>query len=389
MSIRHIMEILFGGAKLAIYIVCPNCKTEYSVKKKECPKCGHVVKQDKTFRISVSFHGKRVRQAITGSNLQTAKEIEAKLKSELVSGEYYDRRQKKVKFEEFVKEKYLPYTKDNKKERTYAIEKFYFRLWINPIIGNKTLDEISPFDIEKIKKEMMDKNKSPRTIEYSLAIIRQVFNKAIEWGIFNGTNPTTRVKKPKKDNRRIRFLTKEEAEKLLDELKKHSMQDYEIAYISLYTGMRFGEITNLTWQDIDFKNDIITIKDPKNNTGRVAYITDNLKKLLIEKYNMEKPQSLGELLFKQRNGKKLMEISRTYNQVVNKLGFNDGVTDPRNKVVFHTLRHTFASWLAIQGTPIYTIKELMGHKSLSMTERYSHLSPDAKREAVERLSAGN
>ncbi len=389
MSNEHILRTLFGGAKLAIYIICPNCKTEYSVKRKECPKCGYVVKQDKTFRISASFHGKRVRQAITGSNLQAAKEIAAKLKSELVSGEYYDRRQKKVKFEEFAKEKYLPYTKDNKKKRTYEIEEAFFDLWINPIIGNKTLDEISPFDIEKIKKEMMDKNKSPRTIEYALAIIRQVFNKAIEWGVFNGTNPTTRVKKPKKDNRRIRFLTKEEAQMLLDELKKHSMQDYEMAYISLYTGMRFGEIANLTWQDIDFKNDIITIKDPKNNTGRVAYITDNLKKLLIEKYNREKPQSLGELLFKQINGKKLIEISRTYNQVVNKLGLNDGVTDPRNKVVFHTLRHTFASWLAIQGTPIYTIKELMGHKSLSMTERYSHLSPDAKREAVEKLSAGN
>ncbi len=118
----------------------------------------------------------------------------------------------------------------------------------------------------------MDKNKSPRTIEYALAIIGQVFNKAIEWGVFNGVNPTTRVKKPKKDNRRIRFLTKEEAQNLLNELKKRSIQAYEIAYLSLYTGMRLGEIINLTWQDIDFKNDIITIKDPKNNTGRVAYI---------------------------------------------------------------------------------------------------------------------
>jgi len=84
----------------------------------------------------------------------------------------------------------------------------------------------------------------------------------------------------------------------------------------------------------------------------------------------------------------LTKLPRAYRQAVNKLGLNDGVTDPRNKVVFHTLRHTFASWLAIQGTPIYTIKELMGHKTLSMTERYSHLSPDAKREAVEKLSLG-
>ena len=67
--------------------------------------------------------------------------------------------------------------------------------------------------------------------------------------------------------------------------------------------------------------------------------------------------------------------------------FNNGVTDPRQKITFHTLRHTFASWLAINGTPILTIKELLGHQSLAMTERYSHLSPDHKRQAVDGIEA--
>ena len=61
--------------------------------------------------------------------------------------------------------------------------------------------------------------------------------------------------------------------------------------------------------------------------------------------------------------------------------------DARRRVVFHTLRHTFASWLAIQGTPLYTIAKLMGHKSISMSERYAHLSPDHKRDAVNGLEA--
>jgi len=63
------------------------------------------------------------------------------------------------------------------------------------------------------------------------------------------------------------------------------------------------------------------------------------------------------------------------------------LNDSRDKVVFHTLRHTFASWLAINGTPIYTIKELMRHKSLSMTERYSHLMPSVKKEAMGRIKS--
>ena len=61
--------------------------------------------------------------------------------------------------------------------------------------------------------------------------------------------------------------------------------------------------------------------------------------------------------------------------------------DPRQIVTFHTLRHTFASWLALQGTPILTIKELLGHQSLVMTERYSHLTPDHKKNAVDGIEA--
>ncbi len=74
-------------------------------------------------------------------------------------------------------------------------------------------------------------------------------------------------------------------------------------------------------------------------------------------------------------------------KIVDKSGFNDSVEDARQKVVFHTCRHTFASWLAIQGTPLYTIAKLMGHKSLAISERYSHLSPDHKKHAVNSLNA--
>mgnify|MGYP000530601566 CR=1 FL=1 len=87
-------------------------------------------------------------------------------------------------------------------------------------------------------------------------------------------------------------------------------------------------------------------------------------------------------IFKNRKGGKITEISNSFSRAVKQLGFNDGITDTRQRVTFHTLRHTFASWLAIEGTPILTIKELLGHKTLAMTERYSHLIPDAKKEAI-------
>ena len=101
----------------------------------------------------------------------------------------------------------------------------------------------------------------------------------------------------------------------------------------------------------------------------------------------DEPKNPNSYIFTDEDGGKIKEISKTFDRVIERLGFNDGVTDPRQRVVFHTCRHTFASWLAIQGTPLYTIAKLMGHKSISMSERYSHLSPDHKKDAVNGLEA--
>jgi len=90
-----------------------------------------------------------------------------------------------------------------------------------------------------------------------------------------------------------------------------------------------------------------------------------------------------DYVFLSTKGEKIKEVSNAFAKVVKRLGFNEGITDRRQKVSFHTLRHTFASWLALRGESILTIKELLGHQTLAMTERYSHLIPDHKRRAVE------
>lgn len=81
----------------------------------------------------------------------------------------------------------------------------------------------------------------------------------------------------------------------------------------------------------------------------------------------------------------MRHVSHNFTALADSLGFNDGVDDRRQKVVFHTLRHTFASWLALDGVDIYRIKELMRHKDLTQTMRYAHLLPSDARAAVERL----
>ena len=93
--------------------------------------------------------------------------------------------------------------------------------------------------------------------------------------------------------------------------------------------------------------------------------------------------NLNDLIFSDRwHGEEIESVSRTFERAVDKLGFNKNVEDRRQKVVFYTLRHTFASWLALEGVPLLTIANLMGHKTISMTQKYAHLSPSTERKAA-------
>ena len=146
---------------------------------------------------------------------------------------------------------------------------------------------------------------------------------------------------------------------------------------------RAGEIFNLVWADIDFPHTIITLRDTKNGDTRQAFMTPQVKKMLAARHYQGIKNS--NLIFKNRNGKKIREVSNAFARAIKKLGFNKDAVDARDKIVFHSLRHTFGSWLALQGTTLLTIKELMGHRKIEMTLKYAHLLPDEKRKAVIKL----
>ena len=120
------------------------------------------------------------------------------------------------------------------------------------------------------------------------------------------------------------------------------------------------------------------MRDSKNRDTRHAYMTDRVQAMFAA-MDAGAPE---DLVFKSRTGEKIESVSNAFEKVVQRLNLNKGVSDRRNRAVFHTLRHTFASWLAVRGTPLHVIKELMGHGALRVTENYSHLIPDVKKKAV-------
>ena len=285
-----------------------------------------------------------------------------------------------VTFKTFFEDAYLPQAKADKKEKSVTREKVFFKVWISPAIGHFPMKGISPFHLEKLKKSMADKGQSPRSIEYCLAVVRQVFNAAKRLGAYEGENPTAKVKFPKPDNGRMRFLTREEADNLLEALKVKSADCHDMSLLSLNCGLRFGEIASLTWQDVDLTKGTLTIRDAKGGS-RYAFLTEQAAAMLSTR-TKGKP---ADFVFEGRKGE-MTRISPTFFRVVNELKLNEGITDTRLRVCFHTCRHTYASWMIEEDADLYTVQKLLGHKTNVMTQRYSHLSENRLRDATKALS---
>ncbi len=257
---------------------------------------------------------------------------------------------------------------------------------IKPVFGKTPLRNIDPLSLERFKRKLLKKGLAPKTVHHTLTIIRTIFKKAVAWDYYTGTLPTSKIDFPKFNNKRLRFLTHGEADQLLKALAERSPQTHDQALIALQCGLRSGEIRAMKWGDLDFKNGIITIPDTKAGESQQAFMTDEVKDALLDR--IPEKASPNDYVFPGKAGKMQYKISDTFKRTVFDLGLNEGIdeSDTRNKVVFHSLRHTFCSWLAMQGTPLFTVQQLARHKTLAMTERYSHLLPDHKQDAVKAMA---
>ena len=204
-------------------------------------------------------------------------------------------------------------------------------------------------------------------------------------GIVSGDSPTRSVKIPKFDNQRQRYLTPDECNLLLAELKNRSETTYRMALLSLDAGLRFSEIAGLQWQDVDVIRETVLLRDTKSGKNRTVYMTERIKCLFS---GMPK-SGPDALVFPDRNVKTRKEIGEIFRLVVDKLGLNSGIDDDRLKCVFHSLRHTHASRLLESGADIYRVKELLGHAHVTTTERYSHVTADRLRAAIKGMEQMN
>jgi integrase len=315
--------------------------------------------------IRYKYQGRLYRKAI-GPNKRVAEAKLAKIKAQIAENRHLEiRRDHKINFEEFVK-LYIEYLQTNiiswqKEMRRLRKLREYF--------GKTLITEITAQAIEYYRKERLKKVK-PSTTNRELARLKNMFKKAVEWGYLS-RNPVNTVKFLPERNLRIRYLTKQEYNRLIAYLTPDLRP---LVIVAANTGMRRSELLSLTWADIDFVNNIIKVPPSKNNEHRIIPMNTDVRKTLLNVVkNLNDPH-----VFLWSDGSSIKNFNSSFAKALKRAGIKD--------FRFHDLRHTFASWLVISGRDLKVVQELLGHKTLNMVLRYAHLSKAALQEAVEGIS---
>lgn len=284
------------------------------------------------------------------------------------------------------KELSLEYLKWAERQRSYVQKACNMKQLVEEF-GNYPLRAISTKLLEQYQTCMLNKQLKPATINRHIALIKHAFTKAADWNMIE-EGALKRVRKVKllpENNRRLRYLSKEECELLLKTCDKMSAKGSGVKYLkttnyknlkpiiimALNAGMRRGEILSLKWENVDLRHGFILLNQTKNGDRREIPINNTLKQTLEA---LPRRIDNGYVFFNALTGEGYDDIKNSFNRLCKKAGIRD--------FHFHDLRHTFASHLVMSGVDLTTVSRLLGHKNITMTLRYSHLAPKHLKDAV-------
>lgn len=266
------------------------------------------------------------------------------------------------------------------------------------------LDEINPGLIERLRTSWLEAGLSPATANRNLVRLKGLLSRAVEWDILDA-HPLTKVRRLKVDQRsRVRFLSADEEKQLrtalderqeeiraerdsanqhrterqyelLPDLRKVEFVDHlkPLILLSLKTGMRQGEVFNLDWRDVDLDNKILTVEGDTSKSGQTRHIPIH-PEILTVLTNWRKPEERQGYVFPSKSGGRLDNVKKSWIGVLARAEIKE--------FRWHDMRHTFASNLVMKGAALNSVRLLLGHSNITMTQRYAHLGSDSAAAAV-------
>lgn len=349
----------------------------------------HIGKKGTTYNVEIRMKGFPPQRA-TFKSITKAKQWVQTTESAIRDGRHFTTTEaRKHTLAELIKEYKEEVTDKNPKARS---QKFQLEYWSNEL-GHLVLADVTPKVINKQKKELLKgltptrEVRSPATVKRYLAALSQAFTYAVKELELINENPVSKVTKPKEPKGRVRYLSKDEEidGEIVDGEKTRLLKAcrqsenpylYTVVVLALSTGMRQGEIMNLKWSDIDTVQGQITLHDTKNGETRAVTLTG--KALELVKAHPRRLDTL--LLFPSKvHNDKPMNLRKPWVKALEDAVITD--------FHFHDLRHTAASYLAMNNATLHEIAEVLGHKTLTMAMRYTHLSEAHTSSVVAKMNA--
>lgn len=281
------------------------------------------------------------------------------------------------------------YTRDvlPNKGKWAASQAVQFQFWRDEL-GHLTLADVTPALVAEARDKLLNQTtrrhtqRKPAAVVRYMAALSHAFTLAVkEWGWMDD-NPMRKVSKPKEPRGRVRFLDDEERARLLEACKKSDSPDLYLAVIlALSTGARRMELWGMRWGQVDFARKTITLLETKNGEVRSLPLVGHALELMKERAKVRRMDT--DLVFpgrKTKKGEKItpVDLRRPFQTALKRAKIED--------FLWHDLRHSAASYLAMNGASLAEIAEVLGHKTLAMVKRYAHLSQQHTAGVVESMN---
>ena len=269
---------------------------------------------------------------------------------------------KRLTFGTFIEKHYLPHAKARK--RSWKTEVGILRRHILPVFSDSKLEAITRFALTRWLEELQEKGLAPATCNRTLFLVKYLFNCARRWG-FIAESPARDVQTLPEKEFRERYLSEEEARRLLDALAADKdQQAANVVRLLLFTGARKSEILAARWENVDVARRILTVPLSKSGKARHIPLSDAALQIL------EGIPRKSEWLFPSRkNASHIKTIYEAWDRVRKRAVLKD--------VRLHDLRHSFASFLVNSGCSLYEVQKILGHQNPKITTRYAHLAQDS------------
>ena len=279
---------------------------------------------------------------------------------------------------EFWEEDYVHVLKDRIKSSSWQKEVSHYENRIKPSMGDKPLKDITHEDVESMVEMMKTKKLAKRTQQYAIGTVFRIWKHAAKRKLVKtGDNPASGILVGKINNARLRVLLPEEIKAILEYLLEHNQTAHDITLFGAYTGCRFSEAARLTWECIDFTEKTVLFQETKNGDSRKVDLAPELITMLKARI----PGKPGEYIFTTNKGLPYKEPPRAFRNAVDHLELNKD-RSPRDKVSYHTLRHTAATLASKNGASVKDLQVMFGWKTPSMVFNYVKGDRDEQKRAM-------